>query len=113
MARTDLTVQEIVKSGLEPSYTSASADGHAVANNGRTFLHVKNGGGSPITVTIQTSTTIEGLAVADQTVSVPASEERLIGPFSTHFEQPSGADKGKVYVDFSDVTSVTVAALRV
>jgi len=109
MARTILSVQDIARSGLEPSYEAANADGESVANNGRVFVHVKNGSGSSVTVTIQTPGTVDGLAVADRTVAIPAAEERMIGVFPpADYNQSDDA----VYVDFSAVTTVTVAAIR-
>lgn len=113
MARSDLTVTEITRSGVDPSLSAANVDGHAVENNGRMFIDVNNGGGAPITVTVQTPRTVDGLAVAELQVSVTNGVRRLIGPFpKATFDQP-GADAGKVYVDFSAVTSVTVGAFKV
>lgn len=110
MARTALTVQVIARTGLDPAYSSANADGHSVQNTGRECVHVVNGGGGAITVTIQTPGTVDGLAVSDRTVSVPAGEDRIIGPFPVRdYNQPNTET---IYVDFSGVTSVTVAALR-
>lgn len=109
MARTALVPQEIVRTGLTPSYTSANVDGHSIANNGRTVLHVKTVG-TGCTVTIQTPGTVDGMAVADRTVVLGTNTERIIGPFPPDaYDQPGGAG---VYVDFSAVTAVTVAALR-
>jgi hypothetical protein len=111
MARTALSVQSIVRAGLSPTYTAANVDGHSVANEGKqTFIHVKNGGASPITVTIPTPGSVDGLAVADRTVNVPAGEERMIGPFPAAFYNQAD---GTVHVDFSAVTSVTLAAFKV
>jgi len=109
MARTTLSIQDIVRSGLNPSYEAANADGESVDNNGRVFLHIKNGSGVSVTVTIQTPGTVDGLAVADRTVVIPAGEERMPGVFPpADYNQSDGA----VYVDFSAVTTVTVAAIR-
>lgn len=110
MARTALTVQQIARSGLAPSYTAANAAGHSVQNNGRVFLHVKNAGGSICNVTIETPGTVDGLAVADRTVAVAATTgDAMIGPFPENvYDQADGT----INVDFDQVTSVTVAALR-
>lgn len=110
MARGDLTVQDVERSGLEPSYTAANADGDSFKNNGRVVLHAKNGSGAPITATIQTPGTVDGLAVSDRTVAIPAGEERIMGVFPPADYNQSN---GEVYVDYSDVTSLTVAALRI
>lgn len=110
MARTALAVQQVRRAGLEPAYTAANADGHAIANTGKEVLHVKNGGGGSINVTAVIPGTVDGQAIGDRVVAVPAGEERIIGPFpGTIYDQPGTTD---MHVDFSGVTSVTVAALR-
>jgi hypothetical protein len=110
MARSALTVQTISLSGVTPSYAAANVDGHEFTNDGKTFLQVKNTSGSPITVTLQTPATVDGVALADPTVSVPATTgDKMIGPFPTRAFNQSG---GVVYVDFSAVTNVTVSAFH-
>ena len=107
MARTALTVQDISVSGMTPSYTAAIVDGHSFPNNKPTFIHVKNGAGSDVTITIQTALTKEGLDLADRTVTVTAGSETMIGPFSDIYNQSDGS----VYVDYSATASVTIAAI--
>lgn len=110
MARTSLAVQQISRSGLTPAYTAANALGHAVQNDGeRTFIHVKTVGTACV-VTIQTPGTVDGLAVADRTISIGTNSERMIGPFPRgNYNQGSE----EVYVDFDVVTAVTCAAVRI
>ena len=115
-----LTVQNIAPSGVAPSYSAAAAGGDTIAAGPagaeRCFLHVKNGGGSAITVTINpvspTSVRTPGvgpLAVPALSVSVPATNgERMIGPFAQAYIDPT---TGNVSLSYSAVTSVTVAAL--
>lgn len=113
MARTALTVSEIVRSGLTLSASAANADGHSLVNtdkNAALLLYVNNGSGSPITVTIQTPGTVDGLAIADRTVTVAAGAERFIGPLTAKDYNQSD---GTVYVDFSAVTTVTVMGLKI
>lgn len=104
MARTTLAVQSPKITGLNPTFSAANADGHTVANRGRTVLHVRNGGGGSINVTVQTRA-VSGRAVADDVIAVPASGERIIGPLNERIHGSA------VLVDFSGVTTVTVAAL--
>lgn len=114
MARSALAVQTVTITGLNPSFTAANVDGHSIVNDGRTVLYVKNGGAGSVNVTIQTPGSVDGNAIADRVVAVPAGEDRIIGPFAPRvYNQQSGADAHAVYVDFSAVTSVTVAALRI
>ena len=76
---------------------------------------MKNGGGSSIDVTIQTDVTRDGsLALPNRVVAVAAGAEKTIGPFDPNvYQQKSGSDQGKVLVDFSAVTAVTVALVSI
>lgn len=109
MARTALTVQDLAASGIVPSYAAANVDGNSIHGDGKTFLHVKNAG-AQITVTVQTPATVSGLAVAEQVVIIPATTgDKMLGPFPANTYNQVDGD---VYVDYSSVTTVTVAALR-
>jgi hypothetical protein len=103
------TVQSIVAAGIVPSY-AAAASSDKFANNGRTYLHVKNGGGAPITVTIVTQYTAGGLALADQAVSVANGAEKVIGPFPTDLYNDAN---GETTVTYSATTSVTAGAFSI
>lgn len=111
----ELTVQTISESGLNPSYSAAAAGGDTFQNNSRArrFVHVKNGGASSIDVTVapeQASLNIDGygqMTKSSISVAVPAGEDRMIGPF------PAIAFGINPDIQYSDVTSVTVAALGI
>ena len=105
-----LTSQQIANTGLNSAYSAASASGDSFVNTGREFLHVKNGSGSSVTVTIATEQTVEGLAVADATVTIPAGEDRFIGPFATNTFNDSDR---QVNFTYSSETSVTVAVMNI
>lgn len=106
MARIALAVERVVPSGLAATYSAANVDGHSITNSGNTILHVKNTDTVAKTVTVITPRQVDGLDVADQAVSVPASSERFIGPFSPETFGNS------TNIDYSATTGVTVAALR-
>ncbi|MFR9796139.1 hypothetical protein ACL02U_09585 [Streptomyces sp. MS06] len=107
-----LTVQAITADGLEPVYTAAAAGGDKLKPGANTFLHVVNGGASPITVTAATPGNYYGsVANPDLTVTVGASGEQMIPIPVTPFADAS--DSGLASISYSDTTSVTVAALRV
>ena len=112
MARSALTVQALSRLGLEPSFAAANADGNSWNNTGREFLHVKNGA-SDVVVTVQTPRTVDGQAVSARTVTVPATEERMIGPFPPAIFNQRGALGDVVHVDYDDESNVTVAVFRV
>ncbi|MBN9393437.1 MAG: hypothetical protein J0I20_35730 [Chloroflexi bacterium] len=112
MARTARAVQQVTRSGLAATYSAPDAsNGETIPNDGKTILHIKNTNGTPLTVTIATPGTVDGLAVADRTVTVPATTgDRFIGPFPTGtYNQPGNV----LNVDYSSATGATVAALSI
>lgn len=113
MPRTALTLQDISIAGLAPTYSAGdAANGHTIAGaDSDSFLHVKNTGGGACTVTLNATARIAGLALANQTVSVPATTgDKMIGPLRPDV---FGQSDGACYVDLSTATGVTLAAIRV
>lgn len=106
--RTALAIQQVSRSGLTPAYAAANVDGHSLPNGGSEFVHVKTGG-TACTVTVQTPGNVDGQAVADRTIVIGTTSERMIGPFP-----PSIYNQGasEVFLDFSAVASVTIGAFR-
>jgi len=102
MARTEITVTQIVRSGATQTPTDGNADGHMFANTGKEFIRVTNSALTSRDLTVITQQQIDGLDVADLVVSIPAGESRLVGPFSPGtFNVPSGqTDAGKTYIDY-------------
>lgn len=103
--------QTVVRTGLDATYAAAGAGGDVFANDGNNMFHVKNGGGGAavVTITSQLSAVPAGAAKTDVVVSVPAAEERMIGPFpSASFNDGSG----QVVVSYDQVTSVTIAVIE-
>ena len=112
MARTALAVQQITRGGLQPDLaTAANVDGNSFNNTGREVIYVINGA-TVCNVTVQTPGNVDGNAIADLAVAVPANEGRMIGPFAPGIYNQGGAVGDVVYVDYDDVTNVTVAVFR-
>ena len=105
----ELTVENITRDGLNPTFNAANAGGDSFANTGDEIIHVKNGSGGAIDVTIVTQATVDSQAVADRVVNVPAGEERVIGPFPKATYNDSG---DLVQLTYSGVTSLTVAVMK-
>ncbi len=111
-----LTIQDVVLGGLAPSYSAvALADTMKVnAQEERHFLHVKNGSGVSVNVTItavKTSVNVKGvgdLVVADKVIAVGAGADKMIGPFPEAYIETDG----NVAIAYSAITSVTAAALK-
>lgn len=104
-----LAVQKVTLNGLGPSFVAASVGGDEFINTGRVMLYVKNGGASAVDVTINSQTQCNYGFDHDVVVSIPAGGERIVGPFpKTRFDDANG----KVQIAYSDVTSITVAAIE-
>lgn len=111
MARTDLTVQAPTRAGLAVTLAAANVDGNAFSNNGRRHVRIKNGSGSPVTATFLFGKTIDGVATGegrDVTVAAGAEVTTAVWP-PDDYNQPTG----KVHIDYSSVTTVTVAVVEV
>ena len=103
-----LAAQKVVRTGLAPTYAAAAGGGDTFNPGQGTMLHVKNASGAAITVTIVTPGSTSGQAIADVSVSVPATTgDRMIGPLSgSLFTDPA---TGVGNITYSGVTSLTVA----
>jgi hypothetical protein len=107
-----LTVQQVTRSGLRDDnvLVAAAGGGDSFLPGRDTYIRVNNAGGAPITVTVVSTSTLVGLAVADVSVSVTNAQSRLIGPFPPeHFADPTD---GLADITYSGVTSVTVGAFN-
>lgn len=112
---TELSVQDqiaLVDGGDAPAMVAADANGNTYRNpaGGEPMLWVQNDSGSPITVTIATARPSNFGTYPDKTYTVPASTLQLL----PRFDARRFTDPGTTLcsVSYSDVTSVTVAAVR-
>ena len=106
-----LDVQIPSRDGIDPAYVPASSGGDSFPSpSGLEMVSVKNGDTSPHDVILKLTKTIDGQSATNRTVTVPAGGERMIGPF------PVGDyrnDSGNVEIDYSAITSITVAVFRI
>lgn len=101
-----LAAQQVTIAGTLIIYTAAAGGGDTLAPNDHAFLCVKNGGGSPITVTVVVpGNTKYGQAAPDVPVTIANATEKEIGPFPADLADPV---TGLVSITYSAVTSVTV-----
>lgn len=99
MAAITFTVNDITRDGLTtPAGTAFTAgDTGSFTNDGKTFLRVRNTGASAAAFSITTPGTVDGLAVANRSVTIPITTgDKLIGPFPPSF-----------YNDGSDLVAVS------
>ena len=115
MARTDLSVQTTDRDGIVVSYTEVLAANDCMfPNDGKVEVRVANASGSTANLVFETPATVlsDELAIADKTGTVADGTEKVFGPFPTAtFNQPSGADVGKLYLDTDQTVSVAVVKL--
>ncbi len=111
MARTSLARQQMSDTGLIAAYSPAAEEVHKVENNGRVFLHVCNDSEETVTVKILSGYVRAGLKLADREVPVEEGKQKFIGPFATDIYNQTDGGAGQIYVDYSAVEGVTVAAL--
>lgn len=109
-----LTATAAAAAGVTLSGAAASAGGDSFVNTGKEVLVVKNTGGSDCILTFTTPITVDGQAVAERTVTVPATTGyKVIGPFRPGVYNDTGIVGGSVAVAYDQVTSVTVQLLSV
>ena len=109
-----LTVQTVKASGITPTFAAASVSGDACANDGRTFLRIKNSSGSnAYTVTVVTPRTVDGIAVADVAVTVGTNAERYVGPFPVETFNDGSRLVSWTYTGTAPATDLTVGCFSV
>jgi len=71
-----LTVQDLTRAGVTPTWNTAAAGGDAFVNDGKVIPIIRNNHVSASrTVTFVTQVTIDGFAVTDSTVTVTAAND--------------------------------------
>lgn len=92
MAQETLTAQTSSNAGAKINLQAVTtADGFKFPNTGRTLLVVNNDAGA-LALAFSIQTTVDGEAVDTKDVSVTASEEWVIGPFSVEHYNDSGGN---------------------
>lgn len=111
MAETEITVQENSPAGIVVTYTAFAQDiygeGMKFKNTGRETIRIKQGTGARV-LTVENPTTVDGLAVADRTVSVSASSIKEIGPFKKSYND----NDGYVHLTVDATTNTEIAVVR-
>lgn len=110
-ALTVLEKNSHVGASIDAAAVSASAGGDTFRNNGKTFLYIRNAGGSTITVTLSATPTPAGLTITPPTISVAGSGVTILaGPFDPAYM--NDAD-GNISITYSAVSSVTICPISV
>lgn len=101
------------RAGVQLALSAGNAAGHTFTNaDDRTVFIANNGGASPVVYTISwgTSAAIDGSTPAAKTVSVPAGQMYVFGPFPTQYYNDAN---GAVTITPATATSQTVCALKI
>ena len=105
----NLISQSVSPAGTTLALVAASAGGDTIPADDHSLLVATNGSGSPITITAVTTATEGGLAVADETITVPAGGTVLAGPFPARLYANS-ADQ-RCHLTYSASASLTVGSV--
>lgn len=89
----------------------STSDTYFVKNNGSLFLNFQKSSAGACIVTIKTPATVGGLAVAERTVTVPASTgDMIIGPFPPGIYNDSS---GNIQYTLDEITGLDVGIFQV
>ena len=125
MARTPITIytpsrvttaahpQVVGATGDFTTMSTGSGNGVSFVNNGRTYLFVGGHASLTAALTCITPYTLEGLPLADLTISVPAAKSYIIGPFPpTWYNQNDGTvNSDSMFIEVDN--AITICAFTV
>lgn len=113
MADVRIAVEKVLPGGLTATYTGSLSvsDTYMVKNDGKTILHFKKSAAVIANITIETPVTVDGLAVAERAVAIPATTgDKFLGPFPTRVYNDTSGD---LRFASDDIDGLTVAVLRI
>ncbi len=105
----DFAVEQVTSAGLAATVRNATAGPGEDTVPPDSIIRVHNGSGVSVTLTVVTPGTVDGLAIADRTVAVPAGADRYVRVPRVPYRNP---DDGKVHLTWSPAASVTFEVIR-
>lgn len=117
MARTEIFEVNLPFQGNVDIFSNEVAvdavNGNMIANDGKDSILISNGSGGDLDITIVAVPDESGRA-EDMEITLPNNGVVNIGPLDPRFwNQKTGSDAGKVYLDFSTGTNVTIVDYHV
>lgn len=114
MAQLRKNPEKVGSSGLSGAtyhsdFTTAGSNSYLVKNNGRMLLHFKKTGAGNCDLIIITPQTVDGLAVADRTITIPATTGDVFVALPPLYNN-SNQD---IEFTLSEVTGLTGAILQI
>jgi len=108
-----LSVQTIALAGITPTFAAVAAGGDEIPNDGNTYVEIVNSSGAnSYTATFATAATIEGVAIADPTVTVGVSSRKKIGPFPVSIFNNSSGRVALTYSGSAPATDLTIGVFK-
>lgn len=105
-----LNAVEFARGGVQADNgAAAGAAGDDFVNTGNELVVIKNANAGAVAVTVETPGTVDGMAVPDKVVNVPAGQTFIIGPFPPQWYSSA---TNRVKVTCAPNASVTVKVLR-
>jgi protocatechuate 3,4-dioxygenase beta subunit len=104
-----LTSQTIPQTGIAPTLSAATSGGDQFLPSLNTVLLASNTSGSAITITVDVTADAFGQPVENVTVTVPAGEQVLFGPYDPG--EVASSSTGLASMTYSSATGLYVAAL--
>lgn len=114
MADVTIAKQVLTKTEVAPTYqTLNNTDTYYILNDtARIILYFKNTNGSAAVITFDVTKLVDGLTIADHTISIPATTgERVVGAFPATMQVEGGSHAGKIKFTCSVATGASVAVL--
>ena len=112
MARTAIVKQDAGSVGAELTFAAVDAtaapNGMYFDTDGSDIVVIKNADASSHTMTIDIPISVDGTAVADRVVTIPAGKTYVFKPNQVHRQS-----NGQVHLNFDSATSMTVGVLNV
>jgi hypothetical protein len=119
MGNVTLVPQTITRAGVTPARTASGAspllnvvDNFQYNNTGREFLHFMKSAATSCNVVIDTPGTVDGLAIANRTVVVPATTgDVMIGPLPPDTYNAPGTSTLSGFT-LDNIAGLTLAIMR-
>jgi hypothetical protein len=103
----DFSADQVTTAGNAATVRNASGGGDTVPTD--VILRVNNGSGVSVTLTVATPGTVDGLAIADRQVVIPAGAARYLRLPRSLYRDPGD---GKVHLSWSATATVTFEVIR-
>jgi hypothetical protein len=105
----DFAAEQVTSSGLAASIRNATVGPGEDTVPPDSIVRANNGSGASVTLTVVTPGTVDGLAITDRQVVIPAGQARYVRLPRAVYRSPAD---GKVHLQWSAVTSVTFEVIR-